>query len=201
MTVSSISSLSNHAALTSIYRAVQQREPIPQQEKLKPADRRAVEKLKQRDAEVRRHEQQHLAAAGPYGQGPPKFDYEKGPDGEKYVVGGHVTIDTEEISGNPEATIKKAQVIRRAALALKDPSVQDRKIAQKAEQMEAKAQQELKSLEKKETEEAKATKATKKTEKQVTAYHEAAADSSIQYYVAESISLTTLPGKYIDRFV
>ena len=40
------------------------------------AESREVEKLKQRDREVRAHELAHLAAAGQYAQGGAKFDHE-----------------------------------------------------------------------------------------------------------------------------
>ncbi|MGD8781495.1 MAG: putative metalloprotease CJM1_0395 family protein [Ignavibacteria bacterium] len=44
---------------------------------------------------------------------------------------------------DPEATIKKAQQIRRAALAPSEPSSQDRSVANQAAAMEAKARAEL----------------------------------------------------------
>jgi len=50
------------------------------------------------------------------------------------------------VPNDPQATIKKAQQIKRAALAPKDPSSQDRKVAAEASKMEAKARQELADL-------------------------------------------------------
>ena len=76
-----------------------------------------VSELKSRDREVRAHEQAHLAAAGPYATGGPSYTYQEGPDGRRYAVGGEVGIDTSPVSGDPEATIQKAQQIRAAALA------------------------------------------------------------------------------------
>gem|GEM_PF-5290444 len=83
---------------------------------------RQVEKLKQRDREVHTHEMAHLAAAGPYAQGGPSFEYQKGPDGQRYAVGGHVNIDTSPVPGDPEATLRKAETVRRAAMAPGNPS-------------------------------------------------------------------------------
>ncbi len=110
---------------------------------LPPEEEKQVKELKKRDAEVRRHEQAHISAAGPYAQGPPQYEYQTGPDGKQYAIGGHVKIDTGPVPGDPKATIEKARVVRRAALAPKDPSQADRSIAQKAARMELKARQEL----------------------------------------------------------
>lgn len=106
-------------------------------------EKKMVEELRQRDAEVRRHEQAHKAAAGPYAKGSPTYEYIKGPDGKQYAVGGETQIDSSEVPNNPSATIHKAQTIRRAALAPKDPSIQDRRVATEASQMEARARHEL----------------------------------------------------------
>ncbi|MEQ8172406.1 MAG: putative metalloprotease CJM1_0395 family protein [Candidatus Eremiobacterota bacterium] len=105
--------------------------------------RQKIEELKKIDREVRLHEQMHLSAAGPYARGGATFQYTTGPDGKKYATSGEVSIDTSEIPNNPRATITKAQVIRRAALAPAEPSAQDRTVAAEATQMEMKAKQEL----------------------------------------------------------
>lgn len=102
-----------------------------------------VEKLKNRDAEVRRHEQAHKAAAGGHASGGPKFEYETGPDGKQYAVGGHVDVDTSPVSGDPRATIAKMQQLQRAALAPAEPSSKDRQVAAKAAQQEREARAEL----------------------------------------------------------
>jgi len=47
------------------------------------------------------------------------------------------------VSENPDATIRKAQQIRAAALAPADPSVQDQAVAASANSLEAQARQEL----------------------------------------------------------
>ncbi len=103
----------------------------------------SVEKLKSRDREVRAHEQAHLGAAGAYATGGASFSYTSGPDGARYAIGGEVGIDTSSVSGDPAATIRKADVIRRAALAPASPSSQDQMVASKANAMAEKARAEL----------------------------------------------------------
>ncbi|MBT7408976.1 MAG: hypothetical protein HN826_04680 [Methylococcales bacterium] len=111
--------------------------------KLSEEDEKKLEKLKERDREVRQHEQAHLTAAGQHANGGAIFDYEKGPDGRNYAVGGRVNINTSAISGDPEATLRKAEQLKRAALAPHSPSAKDREVAAQASRMELKAQQEL----------------------------------------------------------
>lgn len=105
-------------------------------------EQRKVQELKQRDREVRQHEQAHVAAAGRYAQGGPQYEFTAGPDGRRYATGGHVNIDVSP-AATPEATIQKAQVIRRAALAPAQPSGEDRAVATEASQLEAEARREL----------------------------------------------------------
>lgn len=102
-----------------------------------------LDELKQRDQEVRMHEAAHLAAAGQHAKGGPTFDYQQGPDGKRYAVGGEVSIDTSKIPNDPEATIQKARQIRAAAMAPAEPSSQDRQVAAQAVQMEAQARAEI----------------------------------------------------------
>jgi hypothetical protein len=101
-----------------------------------------VQELKQRDIEVRAHEAAHLAAAGQHAQGGAKFTLTRGPDGRSYAIGGSVSIDTSPES-NPEATIRKADQIKRAALAPAEPSGQDRSVAAEATKMKLEALAEL----------------------------------------------------------
>lgn len=105
---------------------------------LSKEDQQKIEELRRRDLEVRQHEQAHVSA----GASSPSYEYETGPDGKRYAVGGDAKIETSEES-TPRKTIEKAQKIKRAALAPSKPSSQDRKIAAEAEKMEAKARQEL----------------------------------------------------------
>ena len=118
------------------------------QKELAPEEEKQVQELKKRDADVKRHEHAHKAAAGPYVKGGPSYDYQTGPDGKQYAIGGEVAIDTSKVQNDPEATIRKAQVVRNAALAPESPSSQDRKIAAEASKMEAEARSELAELRK-----------------------------------------------------
>lgn len=113
------------------------------EEELTQEEKREIARLEKRDRAVRAHEQAHLTAAGPYARGSPRYEYETGPDDKRYAVGGEVSIDTSPVPNHPEATIRKAQVVRRAALAPIDPSPQDRQIAAQASRMEFQARQEL----------------------------------------------------------
>lgn len=103
---------------------------------------RELQSLKRRDAEVRAHEQAHLAAAGQYARGGASFSFERGPDGSSYAVGGQVGIDLSR-ERTPEDTVRKMQTVRRAALAPLSPSAADRSIAARAAVMESQARQEL----------------------------------------------------------
>ena len=110
---------------------------------LAPEDEAQVRKLREQDAEVRRHEQAHKASAGQFASGGPTFTFETGPDGRRYAVSGEVQIDTSEVKGDPQATIRKMQQVRRAALAPGNPSSQDRAVAAQASQTERQARAEV----------------------------------------------------------
>ena len=112
------------------------------QGKLSSEDQEEVEKMRARDAEVRTHENAHKAAAGRHARGGPKFEFESGPDGRRYAVGGEVSIDASPVSKDPDATIQKMQQVRRAALAPAEPSSQDRKVAAEASKNESSARTE-----------------------------------------------------------
>lgn len=112
-------------------------------QQLTEEEQRQIEELKSRDREVKTHEQAHIAAGGSYVLGGASYDYQTGPDGKQYAVGGSVNIDTSPVKGNPEATIAKAQVVIKAALAPAEPSGQDQKVASAARQMMSEARKEL----------------------------------------------------------
>ncbi len=114
---------------------------------LSQEDARKVKELEARDAEVRRHEQAHKAAGGQFARGAPTYEMTRGPDGRSYATGGEVKIDTGEVPNDPEATIRKMQQVRRAALAPESPSAQDRRVAAEASRKEQKARAELRELE------------------------------------------------------
>jgi hypothetical protein len=112
-------------------------------DELTDGEKAMVEELKERDLEVRTHESQHLAAAGSYAVGGASFEYQTGPDGNAYAVGGSVDLDISEVKGNPQATINKARALRMSAMATSEPSSSDLAVAAGASSMEAKAAEEL----------------------------------------------------------
>ncbi|MEE4295863.1 MAG: putative metalloprotease CJM1_0395 family protein [Wenzhouxiangella sp.] len=109
---------------------------------LTEAEQAQVRELQQRDREVRAHELAHVAAGGPYVTRPATYQYQTGPDGRRYAVGGEVTIDT-SVPSDPREALAKAQIIERAALAPVEPSQQDYRVAAKARQMAADARREI----------------------------------------------------------
>ncbi|WP_350607260.1 putative metalloprotease CJM1_0395 family protein [Pseudoalteromonas sp. MER144-MNA-CIBAN-0113] len=118
-------------------------EEVSEQEELQlEQEQQQIKELKARDTEVRTHEQAHAAVGGQYA-GSPSYEYQRGPDGTNYAVGGEVPIDVGVINGDPQATIDKMQTVRAAALAPAEPSGADRAIAADATQKMAAAQAEL----------------------------------------------------------
>ena len=115
---------------------------LDQAKQLAESEKEEIRKLKQRDTEVRAHEQSHRAAGGQYA-GAVSLDYTRGPDGNNYATEGRVPIDLSAVKDDPAATIRKMQQIKRAALAPGDPSGADRQIASQAAQIEQQAQAEL----------------------------------------------------------
>ncbi|KPZ61249.1 putative metalloprotease CJM1_0395 family protein [Pseudoalteromonas sp. P1-7a] len=105
-------------------------------------EQQQIKELKARDTEVRVHEQAHASVGGQYA-GSPSYEYQRGPDGTNYAVGGEVLIDVSVIPDDPQATIEKMQTVRAAALAPAEPSSADRAIAADATQKMAAAQAEL----------------------------------------------------------
>ncbi|HET6339829.1 MAG TPA: putative metalloprotease CJM1_0395 family protein [Polyangiales bacterium] len=89
-------------------------------------------KLQARDSEVRAHERAHAAAGGALA-GAPSYTFERGPDGRSYAVSGEVSIDVSEVSNDAQATVRKMQQVKRAALAPQSPSDADRAIAAMAD--------------------------------------------------------------------
>jgi hypothetical protein len=110
--------------------------------RLSQAELAQVSKLRQTDSAVRRHEQAHLAAAGGLAVSGANFTYQRGPDGANYAVGGEVKIQVSP-GRTPEETLRRAQLIRAAALAPADPSNADLAAAAAAAQLEQQARAEL----------------------------------------------------------
>lgn len=132
----------------------------PEESEREREERRVTEELAQRDREVRQHEMAHKVAAGPYA-GIVRYEFEKGPDGQLYAVGGEVSIDTSPVPDDPEATLEKAEIVLRAALAPVDPSPQDLRVAASARSMamEARAEIQRREAEEREQEAEEAEKA------------------------------------------
>jgi hypothetical protein len=105
------------------------------------AEQQQLTELKERDAEVRMHEQAHASLGGQYAS-PPQYEYERGPDGKRYVVDGKVSIDVSKAS-TPEKTIRKALQVKAAALAPAEPSTQDLRVAIEATQIALEARTEI----------------------------------------------------------
>ena len=109
---------------------------------LSTAESRRVQELKQIDRTVREHEAAHLRAGNGVVTSGASFTYTYGPDGKQYAVGGEVGIDTSP-EKKPEDNIDKGERIQIAALAPRDPSSQDYRVAAIGSQLEAQGQTDL----------------------------------------------------------
>lgn len=109
---------------------------------LSPEQQREVADLRATDLRVRAHEQAHISAGHGVVTSGPHYQYTTGPDGVRYAVGGEVGIDTSR-EQKPEANIDKGQRIQAAAMAPRDPSPQDRRVAAVGAELEADGQAEL----------------------------------------------------------
>ncbi|MGH1351212.1 MAG: putative metalloprotease CJM1_0395 family protein [Methyloligellaceae bacterium] len=154
-------------------------------EELSEEEEQQVRELKQRDTEVKAHEQAHATVGGSYASAP-SYEYTVGPDGKRYATSGEVQIDASPVRDNPEATIRKMDIVIRAALAPAEPSSQDLQVAKQAQATRSKAQAEL---QKKSLEEQKGGEGEKEEGSDVRLVAEAAykdADSLIFQTIAES---------------
>jgi hypothetical protein len=104
--------------------------------------RDALQELRRRDREVRTHEQAHKSAGGAHA-GSIHLEYTVGPDGKRYASSGSVSIDVSAVKGDPEATLRKMQIVQRAATAPADPSGADRQVAARAASTATQARAEL----------------------------------------------------------
>lgn len=111
-----------------------------------------VRELQAIDREVRAHEAAHANTGGGFA-GRPTYEYVTGPDGRRYAVSGSVQIDVAAVEGDPEATIRKLETVRRAALAPAQPSGQDRAVAAQAAASIRQAEAELSARRNEEAEE------------------------------------------------
>jgi len=111
----------------------------PQQE---AQDQAAIRELAAIDRKVRAHEQAHSSVGGALA-GSPSYTYKTGPNGVRYAVAGEVPIQMTPVAGNPQATLRNAEQVKRAALAPADPSSTDRRVASSAQAMASKARFEI----------------------------------------------------------
>lgn len=109
---------------------------------LTPEEKRIVAELQQIDRRVRDHERAHLAAGRGVITSTADFTYTYGPDGRAYAIAGEVGIDTSPES-KPEDNIYKGQRIQAAALAPRDPSPTDYRVASIGSQLELQGRSDL----------------------------------------------------------
>jgi hypothetical protein len=152
-------------------------------------EQRQLRELKRRDQQGRAQEQAHIAAGGRYITSRAQFQYQTGPDGKRYAVGGDVRIDTSPVPGDPQATIRKAQAVAQAALAPADPSIQDRNVAASARQTIAKARVEQARIE-----------AEERLDNQNQDYRQAATSSNVGLF-SDTASLASEPEINLDEVV
>lgn len=110
-------------------------EKVDEKQELSDEEQRQVDELRQRDQEVRAHEQAHAAAGGRN----VRYDYQSGPDGRQYAVGGSADIEITAMSNDHNGKISEARKMRAAALAPSDPSTQDMAVAARATRIEMEA--------------------------------------------------------------
>lgn len=110
-------------------------------------DREFESRLQARDRLVRAHEHAHMAAGGGQVAGAARYDYQTGPDGRQYAVGGSVSVVMTSVPGDPEATRRSANAAERAAMAPGGPSGQDFTVAANARRLRARAAAEEQRLE------------------------------------------------------
>jgi hypothetical protein len=95
---------------------------------LTPREQMLLAELTREDREVRAHEMAHFYMGRPY-TSDPEYWFVTGPLGKRFAVAGHVRFDLTAIAGDPEATLKKFETLRRAARAPSMPSQYDLKVA------------------------------------------------------------------------
>lgn len=119
---------------TEIRKAEIARDPVD----LTDAEKQSVDRLRQRDAQVRQEEQAHAGTAGAMA-GPIIYEYATGPDGRQYAVGGSVSVRLSNPSGDPAKFADAAAKLSAAAIAAHNPSAADLSAARKGYQAAAAA--------------------------------------------------------------
>ena len=98
---------------------------------------KVLDKFKNTDSNIRGHEQAHAASGTT--TTPIQYNYQQGPDGKMYAVGGHVRLDT-SIPDDPKAASVKLDEIKRSATVSSDMSGADANISIQANLMKMKLQ-------------------------------------------------------------
>jgi hypothetical protein len=96
-------------------------------------EKTAIDRLRQRDGQVRQEEQAHAGTAGA-AAGPISYTYATGPDGRQYAVGGEVSVRLSNPSGDPAQYAQAAVRLSAAAHAAHNPSAADLSAASKGYQ-------------------------------------------------------------------
>jgi hypothetical protein len=86
------------------------------------------ERLQRRHRDLMRHEMEHFQTGQPYASFPQYF-YVRGPLNRQFAISGIVKFDESPIQGDKKETLIKLEKLRRAALAPRTPSNQDRQVA------------------------------------------------------------------------
>ena len=90
---------------------------------------RVLEKFRNKDAEIRTHEQAH--AQGAVTTTPISYNYQLGPDGKLYATGGHVRFDT-SIPKDEQSASVKLEKLKDASSAPNELSAADAQITRTA---------------------------------------------------------------------
>jgi hypothetical protein len=98
---------------------------------------RVLAKFKSADSHIRAHEQNHASHGTT--TAPIQYNYQMGPDGKMYAVGGSVRLDT-SIPDDPKAAQIKLDQIKRSANTNSDPSGADIGISSEVNIMKARLQ-------------------------------------------------------------
>jgi hypothetical protein len=94
-------------------------------EKYSDSEKVQIQRLKNRDNEVRSHEKKHVRAAQGLTIGDPVYRKIIGPDGKAYAVEGRVQINVSPNDVDPNASLRRAQIIQNSALSPMSPSSAD----------------------------------------------------------------------------
>ena len=108
-------------------------------------DSAVIQDLRQRDALVHRYVNSRQGTISGSIAGP-NYEYTRGPDGQVYAVKANVSLNVQEVPGNPQATIINAQSARKLAGTPPILSPKDSETILRASELEAKARVEIERL-------------------------------------------------------